>query len=91
LLKEYHEKGLWVAELQANGKYKAVLTKLSDKEYAAASQKLAGLDDLGLTGTEAQKRKEVLDDRWSEQAKRKMNSFVGGLEWNIKRLYNVPF
>ncbi|MEG4292058.1 SpvB/TcaC N-terminal domain-containing protein [Microcoleus sp. C2C3] len=90
LLKQYHEKGLWVAELQSNNKYKAVLRKLSDAEFAAASKKLSDLDDLGLTPSEAKKRQDVLDNRLSEQAKRKGMEITGKLEWNIRKLYGVP-
>ncbi|WP_310481701.1 RHS repeat-associated core domain-containing protein [Chamaesiphon sp. VAR_48_metabat_403] len=91
LLQEYHEKGLWVAEKrQDNGKYKAVLQKLSDIEFADASQKLSNLDNLGLNPSDAKKRQDVLDTRWSEQVKRKANEITGGIEWSIKRLYGVP-
>ncbi|MGF6851688.1 SpvB/TcaC N-terminal domain-containing protein [Paraburkholderia sp. CI3] len=90
LLKEFHEKGLWVAVQQANGKYKAVRVKLTDAEFAAASQKLAGLDDRGLTASDAQRRKEAIDKQLTVKATRKLNEFVGGLEWNIKQLYGVP-
>ena len=39
LVQEFHEKGLWVAVQQANGKYKAARVKLTDAEFAAASRR----------------------------------------------------
>ncbi len=80
LVQEFHEKGLWVAVQQANGKYKAARVKLTDAEFAAASQKLTGLDDRGLTAPEAQQRKKAIDKQLTVRAERKLNEFFGGLK-----------
>ncbi|MFZ1011304.1 MAG: RHS repeat-associated core domain-containing protein, partial [Candidatus Sulfotelmatobacter sp.] len=86
VLEVFHEQGLWTAEKQADGTFKISRQKLSDKEYESALHKLYGLDELGLRPEQAQQRQRALDNTWSAGAQRAF----GSLEWNIKRLYNVP-
>ncbi|OPX43987.1 tRNA(Glu)-specific nuclease WapA precursor [Ruminiclostridium hungatei] len=46
-LKYYHENGFWVAVKQSDGSYKISQTKLSDRQYKAALNRIEKLDDWG--------------------------------------------
>jgi RHS repeat-associated protein len=86
VLRVFHEQGLWVAEQQADGRFKAVRSKLTDAEYASASTKLGNLDDLGLNPAQAAERQHALDNSLEGQAQRGLRD----LDRNIRQLYGVP-
>ena len=86
LLLRFHEGGLWVAVLQPNGKYKAVLQKLTDAEFEASSAKLNQLSGLGLKPAQAAQRQEAIDNSWKSQA---IRAWVN-LDHSVRQVYGAP-
>jgi hypothetical protein len=48
-LQLFHDQGLWVAQPQGDGTFRAVRQTLTDDVFAAASRKLGNLNEIGLT------------------------------------------
>lgn len=61
-LQMFADRGLWVAERQGDGSYKAVRRTLTAAAYAAAAKKLANLNEIGLTPAGAARWRAARED-----------------------------